>query len=69
MEIYSVGCAKVEIGDFSTTDGTTTNYSQIAVLKDTVYLNESAPTKNKFFKVGSPSPVNWYHAWSRHYYV
>lgn len=55
--IYSVGLAKLELGDVSTTDGIISNWVEYPVYKDTAKIEEVAPTETKYYQAGKPHPV------------
>lgn len=56
MGKYSVGLAKLELGDFNPTTGAITNLVEVEVYKDTLKITEEAPTKTKHYQAGKSSP-------------
>jgi len=56
MPSHTIDCKKVEIGDFSLTDGAVSNWTEVKTLKNSVNIQLATPTKTKFFAVGKRNP-------------
>lgn len=53
----SYGLAKLELGTYSTVDGTATNFVEYPVYKDTMVISEAEPTATKHFQAGKVHPI------------
>ena len=57
MPIYNYGLKSLKRGDFNPTTGEITNLVEVQVYRDTMNINETAPTKTKHYRAGKTSPV------------
>jgi len=56
MAVVTYGASKIELGDFNPVDGSTSNFVEIPVYKDTFTMTEAEPNKTQHYQQGRSNP-------------